>query len=177
MKKLFYVSIVLLLFTLTACGDDGNVRDDINNDKSNDDILVCEVGEVYIDDQCVVPTPTQIDFAVSESLNFELSGYDLEYHYFVIQIITFASGDMGRYKIEYYKVDEENPYYEEGLFTFGLGYSLERDDNPDGSNIWELRSTGGGIYLYSVWHWEKIDDVVQNVYDPFEPMTFNYVNK
>lgn len=177
MKRIKYVAIFLLVMTLAACDDTGYIKEDPNDSKTGDNIPVCELGEVYISDQCIVPTPQQIDYAVSESLNFELTGYDLEYHYFVIQIVTFSSGDMGTYKLEYHKIGEDNPYYEDGLFTFGLGYTLERDDNPNGSNIWEFRSTGGGIYLYSVWHWERVDDVIQNVYDTFEPMTFEFVSK
>jgi len=177
MKKIMMICMPLFLITLAGCGDTGYIKDNPNDNIVVDDIPSCEVGEVYLVDKCVVPTPQQIDYAVSESLNFELTGYDLEYHYFVIQIVTFASGDAGTYKLEYFKIDEDTPYYEDGLFTFGLGYSLERDDNPEGTNIWELRSTGGGLYLYSVWHWERIDDVVQNVYDVFEPMTFAFVSK
>ncbi|MBN2604377.1 MAG: hypothetical protein JXR62_00980 [Bacilli bacterium] len=176
MKKLIMVLTLFIVIAMTACGND-DTNDDNTDGKVDGSNTVCELGEVYIGEQCVVPTPQQIDYAVSESLNFELTGYDLEYHYFVIQIVTFVSGDMGTYKLEYYKIGDDNPYYEEGLFTSGMGYTLERDDNPNGANIWELRSTGGGIYLYSVWHWESIDNNVQTVYDNFEPMTFAFISK
>lgn len=169
-KVILFLLVGFFAFSLVACGDDGEL------DKTNkDDIPTCETNEVYMDGECKIPTPDQIDFALENALTFELTGYDLEYHYYIIQLLPIDSFG-GTYKIEYYRVDEETTYLEEGVYTQNLGYDLERDDHPNGDRpVWSFRSNGAGIYLYSVTHVESTDDGAQTVYDTYSEMSFDLV--
>jgi hypothetical protein len=169
-KTCFLFILGLSFFLLTSCDND----EDIESTRQ-DDVPTCELGEVFIDGECVVPSPEQIDYATENALTFELTGYDLEYHYFTIQLQQI-DGYGGTYKLEYYRIDEDSSYYEEGLYTTNVGYDLERDDHPNGQRpVWTFKSSGSGIYLHSIVHYETTDDGSVGVYDTFQPMTFEFV--
>ena len=166
-RALILIMCLFVSINLVAC--------DGSTDKTNeDDVPTCELGEVYIDGECVVPTPTQIDYALENALTFELTGYDLEYHYYTIQLIPI-DGSIGTYKIEYYRIDEETSYFEEGLYTSGTGYVLARDDHPNGERpLWTFKSNGSGIYLYTITHVETTDEGAETVYDSAPEMVFEF---
>ena len=114
----------------------------------------------------VITEPQTMDLTDDAYLTYSLSGHDLDYEFYYMQLNI----DNDTYVIEYALKDATESVYETGDLSDASGsYEITRLNQPSGfDEFWGFNLVGVNMELYILYYYDDGNLVV----DVFDPMTF-----